>query len=493
MSKRIIHDEDTGLKRSQEEVDRADALQQLAVLGGKLTKSEDITFRGTKFVLPEHLDLEGAIEVLEERREAEETVNRFVRAFNYRPMDGAIATGKAIRQACGFTLGKTLYSFFGRTPPTFIDVEVGFNKIEQAPWGAMQMPGLENTVLYLGNTKHPQLGMIFELVIEAPLKYKHHVEGLFILVQEFLDRESIYRGKAVTSEGEFIDISGVDASKLVYADSVQRRLEGDLWSFIRYEDQLAAEGQSGKYAVLLEGPYGSGKTEAAGVTAQIAVEHGWTFITARPGRDELQHALELARLYQPAIVFAEDVDNDANPARETGLRISQMLDQMDGFHVKGQKLIVVFTTNHADRIHKGMLRPGRIGAVIHVGAIDAAGVEKLTKRIVGASLADDVDFVRVAQSMDGYMPAFVREALNRAVRYTISNNGGVMGKIGTTELCDAADGLRDQLNLMNDAPVDQLTSTLSQAFGAIVQQSLEGTGVFDDDDDKRFYLSSQKA
>lgn len=468
---------------------RASALEQLAVLGGKLTKADDVTFEGTKFVIPAHLDLSSAVDFLEARRDAEETLNVFSREFPYRPWDGALATAKAVREACGFTMGKTLRSFFGDRPPQFIDVPTGYNTREQAPWGAMTMPGLPGVTVHLQATRHRELGQVFSVAVEAPLKYRHHIEGLFILIEKFLKEESIYKGKAVTSEGEFIDHTAVDASKLVYAESVQRRLEGDLWSFIRYEHQLSEHGQGGKYAVLLEGPYGSGKTEAAGVTAQIAVQHGWTFVTARPGREELQHALELARIYQPAVVFAEDVDNDADPNTRSGQRISQMLDQMDGFHVKGQKLIVVFTTNHADRIHKGMLRPGRIGAVIHVGAMDRAGIEKLARRVIGEALDDNVDFEAVANSMEGYMPAFVREAFNRAVRYTIASNGGQMGRIGTQQLTDAADGLRDQLALMEGAPTVTPEMGMAAAFEKIVTEAIDGVGITDSDDDVMYRLA----
>jgi transitional endoplasmic reticulum ATPase len=37
------------------------------------------------------------------------------------------------------------------------------------------------------------------------------------------------------------------------------------------------------------------------------------------------------------------------------------------------------TTNHKDEIHKGMLRPGRLDAIIEIGAMDRPGVEKLAR------------------------------------------------------------------------------------------------------------------
>src|SRR4029450_5889471 len=259
---------------------REEALHQLAVLGGKLLGEDDITFRGTTFVLPEHLDLGESINFLKQRRDDEEHSHDFSRTFHYRPHDGARATRDAIRTAFGFTLGKTMWSWWGKEPPQLIDIQTGPKKgdREQVPWGAMKLPGMDGVVLHLGTTRHKEYGEVFHLGVQGPRKWRHHIEGLFRLIEENLQKSSIYRGKAMDGDGQFIDTRTVDPTKLVYTDSVQRRLEGDLWSVIRFESQLAEFGQGGKYAVLLEGPYGSGKTEAAGVTAQIATDAGWTFL-----------------------------------------------------------------------------------------------------------------------------------------------------------------------------------------------------------------------
>lgn len=473
-----------------EEQRREEALQQLAVIGGKLTGEDDVTYSGTKFVIPQHLSLQEGIDFLEQRKEDEENEHRFTRSFNYRPHDGARATAAALREAFGFTIGKTLWSFFGRQRPELIDVAVSHNETEQVPWGAMRIPGMKGCTLHLGSTRHKVYGEVFQIVVDAPRKWRFHIEGLFKLIEQHLKRDSIYRGKAIDGDGQFIDTSVVDPNLLVYTDSVMRRLEGDLWSFIRYGAQLEEYGQQNRYAVLLEGPFGSGKTEAAGVTAQIANAAGWTFLMCRPGKDDLEQALQMARLYPPAVVFAEDVDVRADA---DSFGIAECLDMMDGFHTKGQKLVAVFTTNNADRIHAGMLRPGRIGAVIHLGAMDEKGIRTLAERVVGDALADDVDWAEVAEHMDGYMPAFVKEAFNRSVRYSIANNGGKMGKVGTFELCDAADGLRDQLKLMEEASTGQPIPDLTVAIGHAVQQALDGSEFRDESGQTYYHLATQDA
>jgi len=236
---------------------REGQMQLLAEIGGKLLGEEDITFSGTKFVLPAKLDLDQSIEFLEQRRNDEETVNRFVKEFNYRPLDGARATAQAIKEAFGFTLGKTLYSFFGNTPPTFIDVRFGPGRddTEQVPWGAMQIPGFANTTVYLGNSSHPELGLIFQIRVEGPRKYRWHFEGLFRLIERNLRENSIYRGKAIdgAESPNFLDTTSINPDDVVYTREVLAQLEANVWSPIKHADVLDKLGQPGKHLTCLLG------------------------------------------------------------------------------------------------------------------------------------------------------------------------------------------------------------------------------------------------
>jgi transitional endoplasmic reticulum ATPase len=471
---------------------REKALATLAELGGMLTTEEDVTFKGTKFVLPANLSLDESIHFLQKRRDDEENETQFSRTFPYRPYDGARATALAIKEFAGFTLGKTLYTFFGRELPQLVDIKTGPgpDDSEQVPWGAMQIPGLHNMVIHLGAAKDSELGTVFKVVAEGPRKYRFHIEGLFRLIAEKLKTNSIYKGKAIDGAEQFIDVSKVDPADVVYTESVTRRLEGDVWAFMRYDKVLAQLGQDGKYAVLFEGPYGTGKSLAALLTAQVATEHGWTFLMCRPGRDDLIQTLEMARMYQPAVVFAEDVDTMAGP--NSGATIERHLDLLDGIKQKGLKLLTVFTTNHAEQIHKGMLRPGRIGAVISIGGMDRPGIEKLGRRVIGDALDPDTDWDEVADRTQGYMPAFVRECFDRAVRYAITLNHGELGQIGTEAICLAADGLRDQYRLMEDASEETTDMNLTASLGAVVQKAVDGVIVKDNDesDYERVVLSA---
>lgn len=481
---------DTAPTKSQEQVLREEALVRLAEIGGGLHHDDDIVFTGTKYILPANATLESGISFLQKRLDDEENLVEFSKTFPYRPWDGARATELAIKEFAGFTLGKTLYSFFGRQLPQLIDVRIGPGQDDtvQVPWGALQIPGLTNTTLHLGSAKDPELGQIFSIHVEAPRKWRRHLDGLFKLIEKHLREHSIYKGKAIDGGENFIDVSVINPADFVYTQSVMRRLEGDVWCFIRHSELLAQLGQDGKFAALLEGPYGTGKTGAAMLTAQIAVANGWTFLMCRPGRDNLVTTLEMARMYQPAVVFAEDVDTMAGP--QSGNTIERHLDMLDGIKAKGLKLLTIFTTNHAEDIHKGMLRPGRIGAVISIGAMDRPGVEQLGRRVIGESLDPDTDWDKVFENCEGYMPAFVREVFDRSVRYAITLNDGVLGRIGTEALCLAADSLRDQYRLMEDADEEKVDTNLTNTLGEVVRKAVHGVAVVDGDGDYAYELAA---
>lgn len=459
-----------------QDVIRTKALNELAKLGGSLTTEDDVIFTGTKFVLPETCKgLKDAIKVLTRRMQDEEEHYSFSRTFPYRPWDGAAAADRAIRRVFGFSIGVTLRSFFGSQPPEMRTIPVGVNETIEVPWGQVALPGLDGAVLYFGATRDPELGQCFHVNVDAPRKYRKHIQGFLHVVDEELRERSIYRGKAIDGADtpNFIDVSAVTPDDVVYTAEVMRQLEANVWSPIRHASSLEALGQPGKRSVLFEGPYGTGKSLGAYLTAQVAQANGWTFLICRPGRDDLQETLRTARMYQPSVVFFEDLDTVSTAGDASTGDVTRILDSFDGIQTKGLKMLLVLTTNHVENIHKGMLRPGRLDAVIHIGAMDRAGVEKLVRRIVGDKLSPQVNFDAVFAAYDGFMPAFVREAIDRTVRYSVARNNGELSTITTEDLVLAASGLRDQLNLMEGASEETNRTTIDALVGDAVAKRVD--------------------
>jgi len=447
-------------------------LDALADLGGSQFHQDDIKIQGSEIVVPTALGVAGTIKHLKAYLEVQETVTDFSRTYQYRPWDGAFAVQNALLKLTG-TAGLPRGSFFSR--PKLISIPVGIDETVQVPWGQVEVPLIEG-MLTMGSEQHKELGPLFSLGVSAPRKYRDAVEGLFRLVQQELETNSIYRGRAIDGQEqpEFIDLRGIDPSKVVFSESVQEMLDANIYSMLRHTDTLRENGVALKRTVLLHGPYGTGKTLTSTLTALEAVANGWTFILCRPGRDDLALTLQTARLYQPSVVFFEDVDIVA--ATSDDMEVTTLLDMFDGIRAKGTEILAIMTTNHAERIHKGMLRPGRLDAVIEIGGLDAAGFSKLIRVTTDPDLLEpDLDWDAIATAFEGFLPAFAVEAIQRAQRYTIARNEGVPGVLSTQDLVDAAVGLRPQLAMMEEALEGEPPASIKVAMTELIKGAVDET------------------
>lgn len=460
-------------------------LNVLAQAGKIRVPSDAITFQGQAIVLPETFagpgGLRKAREYLAKYEEDQEKIYSQSREFKYRAWDGANAFQQAMKHVFGTAgLGVTVQTMFGSNPPQLFTIPTGVGSTTQVPWGQVALDQLDCTFT-LDVTRHRDYGSVFVLHAAAPKKFRGHIEAFFDVVEHFLKTQSIYRGRAIDG-GEmpnFIDTRRVDENKVVYSEETMRQLDANLYSLVKYADEHRANNLPLKRSVLLEGPYGTGKTLAGMLAAKQCEASGWTFILCRPGKDNLNEVLQTAQLYAPSVVWYEDIDVVAGENMRSDMQVSKILDALDSVTTKGTEVLAGFTTNHIDKIQKGVLRPGRLDAVIHIGHLDPAGFEKLVKLTIPKTKLDsNVDFQKVSEAMTGFLPAFVTEACQRAVRYNIAANGGKATKIGTQDLVDAANGLRPQLELMDNA---QEGTKKVQGLDASFAEILNKVKVKDDD------------
>lgn len=449
-----------------------EALAALRKLGGELVREEDIE-RGDKFVIPKQMTLKEAVKFLEVKRAEDEEEAEWVRRFRYRPLDGAVATERAIRRAFGTLRHVGTPGFFGDTPPQMIDVEVGPGEKIQVPWGRLEIPALSGVYFQLHATEDPELGAVFAIVATGKKKRRFEVEGLFKLIDDELQAGSIYKGRAIDANFGFLDLSRVERDKVVYAEDVMAQMEASIFAPIRFPGQLKEAGVQLKSAVLLHGTYGVGKTLFAYLTGQECEQNGVTFIQVRPNQDDLTAAMQSARMYAPAVVFFEDLDTIAS-ADEENDHISGLLELFDGVRAKGVEVMAILTTNHADRIHKGMVRPGRLDAVIEITPPDGPGIIKLCKTLVPEGLLQDgtdEEWQAVADAALGYIPAFVHEGCKRAIKYALVRTGGDLSEVRITveDLRQAMQGLRAQYDLMQDAKDLVQRDSLGQAIERSLQ------------------------
>lgn len=465
---------------AQSQINR-EVIGRLRELGGKGMKEDEIVHEGERMVLPLKMTNEQAVAYLQRKIKEDEEVTNFHKTFKYRPWDGAAATQTALKKVFGMVGSEAQQTMFGKVPPSMITIEVGPNQTTEVPWGIITLPILPGAKIHTATAMDEEFGQLYRMVVEAPRKYRFEIEGIFRLIQHELETNSIYRGKAIDGAEmpSFLDLDGVDPRRVTYSAEVLTQLEANVWVLLDRTEDMRTHKLPLKRAVLIEGPYGTGKTLAAFLTAQRATRSAWTFLYARPGKDDLTEVMRTARLYQPAVVFMEDMDviEGANDT-ENEDKVSEMLDLFDGINAKGTEIVVVLTTNHPEKITTGMLRPGRLDAVIHIGELDAAGIEKLIRaNIAERNLALDIDFKPIVEAMAGFMPAFVKEAGDRAIRYAMARGENPAEvRLSTSDFVEAARGLYPQLELMRKER-DAKPDTLEEAFKKTIKDANNGHGL----------------
>lgn len=457
-------------------------LDTLAKLGGLRVQDDALRFEGSAFILPENMNgrVGDAIKYLRDWEKSQSATFEFTRQFPYRPYDGAAAFDRAMKKVFGTAgIGTAIQTMFGEIKPEYVTIDIGHNQTMQVPWNRIDFAPIE-AEFYLGAGRDRERGIVFEIHVEAPKKYRQHIEAFFQVIADELKHRSIYKGKAITAAEtpSFLNTASVDRSKVIYSDNTMTQLEANCWSLIRHSDAMRAASLPLKRQVLLYGPYGTGKTLAGLLTAQEAEANGWTYIQVRSGDDDLYAALQTAQMYSPAVVMFEDIDQIKN-AHDTTQGVAKLLDVLDNVSNKGVEVMAVFTTNHPEKLHRGMMRPGRLDAIIEVAGLDGAGYRRLVEALVPADLlaVAEGEWDQVIEAFAGLLPAFAKEVIDRAKRYSIARTAGHLQTITASDLINAANGIRPQEQMMADAPLAADTDSLGTAMARAVGEELRGHAV----------------
>lgn len=489
---------------------RAALLGVLDEIGGLSTNTDNkLRFEGDAFIFPTRYsdDIDGIHRYLKEYQRAQNAQTSFVKFFPARPYDGAAALERALKRLFGSVgSGIPTVTMFGSNPPSRIDVQTSLGASISVPWGEISFEPLEAT-FETGAMRNDDDQIVFGINVTCPKRQEPRVRALFSVIEDEIAQRSIYRGKAIAVRGsgqaepKFLDLSGVNPDQVVYAADIYRQLTAGLWSPIRHGEKLKSLGQTLKATTLLEGPYGTGKSMAGVLTAQIAVAHGWTFIHVAPG-ERIEIALELARQYGPAVVWIEDVDTVAGGNLDRA-RVVKVLEALDGVTSKvAGGLLVGMTTNHVEKLDPAVLRPGRIDTIIHVAQPDRLAFEGIIRKALPVGGADTLDFdelwgvmgpedgVRSTLDTDGMLPAFIVGAVKDSVRYALSRSGGEDSTVTTQDILDAAASLRRTFDLQQKATADHKPAdTVGLAIETAVEKVLERAVFMDGDGDRQRAVS----
>lgn len=349
-----------------------------------------------------------------------------------------------------------------------ISVSVGHDEIVKVPWGRIEIPGIDG---YLSPGVDRKDGRaIFALCGVVKNKCKKQVDEIAALTREFLKRESIYKGKAirVTFESEdetgfdpykcprFIDVGRVKEEELIFSNDVNQLIDVALFTPIVATEACRKHKIPLKRGILLEGPYGTGKTLTAYVAAAKCVRNGWTFIYVDRVKD-IATALHFAKQYSPAVVFAEDIDRVTSGKRDE--HMDEIFNTIDGVELKAAEVLVVLTTNHVEKISQAMLRPGRLDAIVSVKPPDAEAVQRLI-RLYGRNLIEaNADLTQVGDILKGQIPSVVREVVERSKLAAISRIVSEGRNADTftllpADLCIAAQGIQRHIELLKPKEPD---------------------------------------
>ena len=434
-----------------------------------LSKTDEVTARNCdvarskdgKIYLPVHMDYDDAVLWLQRKKREENEIVSFQELIQAFPPDGAAAFAKALEVKFGWTSMVKTPGFFGANPPSMLNVDVGPYESRKIPWGRFEIPGVEGHVDTGVGMKDGHL--VFAINGEVKQKHYHILADLAKLTREIVAEESIYRGKAFkieyTAEGEgefgnmnapkFLDLSEVKPDELIFSAELDRAINDYVFTPILKAEACEKAGVPVKRGVCLYGGYGTGKTNTAYVAAKHCVSVDRTFIYLKDVK-YLAEAIEFAKQYSPAVVFAEDVDRAVGGDRS--VQVDQILNTIDGLDSKESKVMVILTTNHVDKINQALLRPGRMDLALEIGPPDALAVERLIRLYSRGLLSDDADLRRAGEALSGQIPAVIREACERAKLSSVARGGDL--EINEDDLLLAAETLVDHIMLLNEDKQD---------------------------------------
>lgn len=421
---------------------------------------------------PSEMPLKAARDAIElKMMEDEEIVDAYEKVEGF-PFDVLVAFSLALDEIYGVSspVTKVTQTMFGesRTPPEMISIPVSDKETIQIPSGYFKVPGVSGML-----TCQPEFSSCCCYIATDQTKRKdsHHVRRIVEKTKELLISGSIYKGKAVklhistrskqldvSRPPEFLSVEGIDKEQLIYSKDLQAEIDDYLITLIENTEACEGDGIPLKRGYLLEGPYGVGKSLLGRYLSKLCSDNGWTYLLIDDAT-ALQQALELAKKYQPAVVFCEDIDRFAAERTDAA---NDLLNTIDGVVGKDSQVICCLTTNHIERIkrsNQAILRPGRFDVVFSITPPDAEAVNRLIRYYAGPSLPESEDISNAANLLSGQIPAIIREAVERSKLSRIRRGDD---KLSGDDLLTAAKSMNKHMQLLEELPEGQTDAEILQ-------------------------------
>lgn len=189
--------------------------------------------------------------------------------------------------------------------------------------------------------------------------------------------------------------------KLAMDPAQKKAVMDDLDRFVRRKEFYKRVGRAWKRGYLLYGPPGTGKSSLVAAIANYLRFDIYDLQLANIMRDRDLRKMLLATSNRSILVI-EDIDCSVElPERRDlpvegrkqadvqQLTLSGLLNFIDGLWSScGDERIIIFTTNHKEKIDQALLRPGRMDLHVHMSYCTPDGFRLLAANYLGVTAAD---------------------------------------------------------------------------------------------------------
>nr|XP_017218923.1 PREDICTED: AAA-ATPase At3g50940-like [Daucus carota subsp. sativus] len=176
---------------------------------------------------------------------------------------------------------------------------------------------------------------------------------------------------------------------LAMEPAAKKALMDDLDLFVKRREYFKRVGRAWKRGYLLYGPPGTGKSSLVAAVANYLKFDIYDLQLSNVNSDFMLRNV-LMGIKNRSVLVIEDIDcsialpdrsipaNSARPKQDPKITLSGLLNFIDGMWSScGDERIIIFTTNHKDRLDPALLRPGRMDMHIHMSYLTMNGFKTL--------------------------------------------------------------------------------------------------------------------